>query len=801
MAGLIGQRLGQYEILGVLGEGGMATVYRAMRQVPRSEVAVKVIKTSAFTADTLGEFLRRFEREAETIASLSHPHILKLFDYGQQGDTVYLVMELLRGGSLAALIRQGTLTLEQTCAILDQIASALDYAHEQGVVHRDMKPQNVLLDKQGNAILTDFGIAKITTVHTELTHSGVSMGTPSYMAPEQWRGLPLDGRADNYAFGIIAYEMLTGQTPFKADTPAAVMYQHLQEPPPSIGKFRKDVPPAAEKVIMRMLAKQPEQRYNSALEFAQAFRRALFGMPTGQFPQPRATRTPLVIGAGIIALALLIVAVLAFSNRQNPPTATTLQAAVNNSPTNTDVPQATISPTVPILAQLPTGTATSTLTFTPSASFTTTVDAQGTGRAAAISSATRQMDMSSTARQSTSAYETLQANVLSNLTKTVLAYTRTPTPITPTLTATSTVTPSLTITPSNTATSTVQLTKATATLIPTLTNTVEVMKATATLIPTIGGTLGTPTLSATDVFAAALTPVPTLTGNQPNGKAWVRLLHASPNVPLAKLFVNGTQVGQTIPFSATFDGGQFVSIASGNTAIAVLDGDSQALINGTYTLAPNSLTTFVLFGFKGDQGARKLRLVPLYHDTDLQQLGEKASVQFLNALVYDTDKEDPEKDWFPVDVWNADLVGERTPKTRIFSGLRYGEITSSLPVDATLQSYTVTLPGEKTNFISQPIRLQMEKQRSHLVILVGYTNREFQPRRVIQLVVASYRLNPDGSLYVRPTAVPVATNVVTTEGTPTSGANGGGGGSGGGPQPTNPPPPTLVNTPTVSFGG
>jgi len=283
------------------------------------------------------------------------------------------------------------------------------------------------------------------------------------------------------------------------------------------------------------------------------------------------------------------------------------------------------------------------------------------------------------------------------------------------------------------------------------------------------------------------------------------------------LFVNGAQVGQTIPFSATFDGGQFVSVVSGNTAISVFDGDNQALFNGDNTpnfqLAPNSLTTFVLFGFNGDTGVRKLRLVPLYHDTDLQQLGEKASVRFLNALVYDMDKEDPEKDRFPVDVWNADLVGERNPKSKIYGGLRYGEITSSLVVSAQLQSYTVTLPGETINFISQPIRLQMEKQRSYTIILVGYTNRDFQPRRVIQLVVASFRLNPDGTLYVaRPTAVPVATNVVSTEGTPTTGGGGtggggnSGGGSGGGPQPTNPPPPPPTNTPipptpTVHFGG
>ncbi len=205
MAGLIGQRLGQYEIVALLGRGGMATVYRARQLNIKREVAIKVIRADlAETAD----FIKRFEREAETIASLRHPYILKLFDYGEFGDTVYLVMELVSGGSLAELISKGPLPVATASRLLEQIASALDYSHERGIIHRDLKPQNVLLDEQNNPILTDFGIAKILSQTTSLTQSGMAMGTPSYMAPEQWMGKALDSRADIYALGIMLFEML-----------------------------------------------------------------------------------------------------------------------------------------------------------------------------------------------------------------------------------------------------------------------------------------------------------------------------------------------------------------------------------------------------------------------------------------------------------------------------------------------------------------------------------------------------------------------------------------------------------------
>ncbi|MBA3871856.1 MAG: serine/threonine protein kinase [Anaerolineae bacterium] len=286
MDALIGKRLGQYEILSKLGSGGMAHVYRARQTSVDRDVAVKVIRTD-LTEDAA--FTERFAREARTIASLSHLHILKVFDYGQQEGIAYLVMELLEGGSLSTLIQKnGALALPTAARILKQIAGALDYAHDKGIIHRDLKADNVLLDTAENAYLTDFGIARLLNDTSKMTQTGTIMGTPAYMAPELWTGAAADKRADIYALGVILYEMINGNTPFSGDTPFVIMYQHLNEVPP-VDKLGEGLPEAVEEVILKAMAKKPEDRYSSGGELANAFDAAIGGISEtrrGLTPKP-----------------------------------------------------------------------------------------------------------------------------------------------------------------------------------------------------------------------------------------------------------------------------------------------------------------------------------------------------------------------------------------------------------------------------------------------------------------------------------------------------------------------------------
>jgi serine/threonine-protein kinase len=254
----------------------MATVYRARQVSINRDVAIKVIRPDL--AET-SEFLNRFRREAQLVASLSHPFILKVFDYGEHDDLFYLIMELLPGGSLADLLARETLQLPNAIRMLEQVSSALDYAHQKGIIHRDLKPQNVLLDAQGNALLTDFGVAKILSDVSAMTRTGLAMGTPAYMAPEQWQAQPLDARTDVYALGIMTYEMLVGTLPFKADTPYSMMHMHINEMPTPLRTLRSDLPASLERVIRTALSKDAKQRYASAGEFASAIKSASVESP------------------------------------------------------------------------------------------------------------------------------------------------------------------------------------------------------------------------------------------------------------------------------------------------------------------------------------------------------------------------------------------------------------------------------------------------------------------------------------------------------------------------------------------
>jgi serine/threonine-protein kinase len=287
MINLIGERLGDYQITDKLGQGGMADVYRATQTNVGREVAVKVIQPGR---QGQPDFISGFEKEAKLIASFSHPQIVKVFSYGvlkgfhlklidpsadPRRDLVYFVMELFPGGTLADLIDAGPLPLEQVSFFLGNIAAALDYAHGKGVIHRDLKPQNVLLDENKNAFLADFGIAALRGQPEEPDPNGMILGTPYYMAPEQWEEQPTGPATDTYALGIMLWEMLTGKPTFDAENAVALYRMHKIEPVPSIQSVRKDLPAALDTLFARALAKDPANRYQTAGEMARDFEQAI----------------------------------------------------------------------------------------------------------------------------------------------------------------------------------------------------------------------------------------------------------------------------------------------------------------------------------------------------------------------------------------------------------------------------------------------------------------------------------------------------------------------------------------------
>jgi serine/threonine protein kinase/tetratricopeptide (TPR) repeat protein len=266
---MIGSKLGPYEIREEIGRGGMAVVYRAYQSSVDREVAIKVIlKSIALDEHTV----QRFQREARLIARLEHPHILPIHDFDGGHEPPYIVMRLLDGGTLKEVMKQGHLPLDEIAYLIRQVGTALDYAHRQGIVHRDVKPSNIMVDRDGNAFVTDFGIARMVGAGgSHLTDSNAILGTPDYMSPEQAKGdSKIDSRADIYSLGIILFEALTDQLPFTSDIPMDVIMKHINEPAPLVCNRNPSLPLELNGVLARVLAKNREQRYSSVNEFVEA---------------------------------------------------------------------------------------------------------------------------------------------------------------------------------------------------------------------------------------------------------------------------------------------------------------------------------------------------------------------------------------------------------------------------------------------------------------------------------------------------------------------------------------------------
>lgn len=279
---LTGRMVGPYRLDSLLGRGAMGAVYRAHQPALERDVAVKVLPAAMAARDG---YVARFNREAKIAASLEHPHIVPLYDYGTDNGMSYVVMRLLTGGTLAERLddrarTSGTLpSISETNRLLQQIAAALDYAHRKGVVHRDIKPNNIMFDEEGVAYVVDFGIARLINVSTAITSDQAVFGTPHYMPPEQWRDQELTPETDQYALAVVIFSMITGLPPFDAPTPQALMYKHFHEDAPPVSSFRSDLPPEVDAVLARALDKTPGERFPTVGEFAQAFSAAVSEVP------------------------------------------------------------------------------------------------------------------------------------------------------------------------------------------------------------------------------------------------------------------------------------------------------------------------------------------------------------------------------------------------------------------------------------------------------------------------------------------------------------------------------------------
>ncbi len=376
MSDLIGKTLGPYRILEQIGVGGMATVYKAYQPNMERYVAIKILP-HYLSQDK--EFAKRFQREAHAIARLEHPHILPIFDYGEADGITYIAMRYIEAGTLKQHLQKGLLPLDDIVRLIGQIGSALDYAHRQGVIHRDVKPGNVLIDNEGNTYLTDFGLARMLEASEQLTASGVGLGTPAYMSPEQGQGIKADHRSDIYSLGVMLFEMVTGRVPYEAETPMATVLKHINDPLPLPRTVNPNVSEPIERVILKALAKDPADRYQSAGEMLQALVKAAQETSAAETPPPPAIvkATPvreevpglarpqplwqrprgkaLLIGGAVIAVLALALFLSQLSGRVQiaGPAATTTTVAQLTTPARATAEVVSLTPTRPTVIATP----------------------------------------------------------------------------------------------------------------------------------------------------------------------------------------------------------------------------------------------------------------------------------------------------------------------------------------------------------------------------------------------------------------------------------------------------------------
>jgi eukaryotic-like serine/threonine-protein kinase len=379
MPDLIGQSIGRYHILEQLGKGGMAVVFKAYDTRLERDVAIKIIRKDAFSPAQFEQVLLRFQLEAKVLARLSHPNIIEIHDFGEFEGSPFFVMEFLAGGTLKDKMGN-PIPWQESVKLLIPIARALASAHQLGILHRDVKPSNIILSAAADPILTDFGIAKIleTEETRGLTLSGVGIGTPEYMAPEQGRGEKVDARTDIYSLGIVFYELVTGRKPYTADTPMAVILKQISDPLPSPGQFVPSLPVNVERAILKALEKEPENRYQDMETFAVALEGLLVnpgGIPNrrqgeqktiivskpgreiitpGSPKIRREIRWPWAAGLGCLVLvtgAVIGALILQKHPVQVSPSPTnTLPPTATYTPVLTDTPLPSLTPTSPPLA-------------------------------------------------------------------------------------------------------------------------------------------------------------------------------------------------------------------------------------------------------------------------------------------------------------------------------------------------------------------------------------------------------------------------------------------------------------------